>query len=289
MQLACAELFSDAEASALAGEAVAAVADASLLTGVSAIAARQGGVLECAWSAGGQPEPYFGSPLYVSIISNAEQDFAASRPSPNPACSVATDNSYCATGQLVNGYWMAAQLSSRTVGTNSGLTVESIAASWDAAIQKIVGLIEGAGQPLDPWVAPAGTFTGAFCDSHDPGQAYVPQSPVAAAAARVARSCGVGNEWYVSIVPGGAWALPIMAQTLPPADKEVGNWTPFDVPGAEVALRACGEYCMAIISVGGSAVSVSTGTYIDYVPMPPDAIPFDDAARSILAEILAAG
>lgn len=285
--LTCADLFSETEASALVGHSVVAVAPGALLNSAWRIAAQQGGALSCAWAAPDQRGNYFGYPLDVIIIDSTEQEYAARYVDDSvPTCDVSATTSYCRTEVLAGGYWASAKLSSRTVGTDSGLTVDSLAESWNSAIATLSSKVGSAGTPRELWVAPSTSVTGAFCDGKSALPADDYTTPLQIATARVVVQCSTADDWWVVVVPGGAWALPAIAQALPQAGREMEYWRVVDFPGTDIALQACGESCAVLVSVGGSAVSVSTA---EFSGAAAGDVTFDDAARAFLPNVIAAG
>jgi hypothetical protein len=280
LPLECDDLFSDAAASAAVGQPVQSVDPASLVNNITSIEALQGGLLQCAWDPAGKWDWHHA--LSIRVLGDAEQDYAGRTTGDDQQGCYSVDAfaSYCLTDALVGGYWV--QLVSRSVGTDGGRTQELADPAWASAVEAVTTAVSAAGAPRDPWVAPSGAFTGAICDGLGDPQVWPITNLVEAAASRTpTESCVTADGWRIDIVPGGAWALPGMAETLPPANYEVGSWQPLDGTGSDVALWACGDGCYAIASVGGSAVSV-TGP----ISVPEEFVP---AASLLLQQVIAAG
>jgi hypothetical protein len=138
--------------------------------------------------------------------------------------------------------------------------------------------------PRTAWVEPTGVLKGAYCapsdlsDYTDSLKSYPAQLDTIALL-RVAPALCHG----VLIVPGGAWALPLMIQTPPKVNYMLDPLTDTSIPGMDSAVSACGGGgCDAIGSIDGSAVEISNydmTTMTDFLPY----------ASALAAKIRAAG
>lgn len=280
LPLTCADLFTASTASAAVGQQVQPQDATTLLNDSSSIAARQAGMLDCAWDPAGDWR--WKHVLSLSVLGDADEEFAARVGGEDQDGCYFVDEaqSYCLSNVLIDGYWVA--LSSVSVGSSEGRTQEAADAAWATAVSSLSAAVSSADAPRAAWVPPTGTFTGAVCNDLEPAQVWPITSVQEAAARRVALpTCATGDGWTIQVIPGGAWALPDMAATLPQSAYEIGAWQGFAVPGADTALWACGDGCHALASIGGSTV---------YIQGPVD-VPeeFVAAAQAEFATVVAAG
>lgn len=277
LPLACADLFSAEEASALVLEEVSVIEDESSVRNLSAIAARQAGLLYCRWGGEDATDNSPNFRLDVSILPDAAEAFdvgvwqvddgatvypAGSTTSEYRCYQILESYGACFVNVLVDGFWARAELSNR--GEESGFTSAVADTTLMSIVDTLTAAIEGAAAPRAAWEPPAGALSGAIC-----GGGTVPAGtgeslryPEFVAHDRVVRpECTVtgasGTSYGLTVVVGGAWALPTMMEELRSPWYEVGPLAPVQLAGVEHAAYGCLAFCYVVADVGSSALSIS--------------------------------
>lgn len=258
--LSCDDFLTDEAASQVTQQPVVAREPAMLLNDLSNATLAQVGVLTCAWAPVGSVD--FRSTLTITVLASADSDYAAASEyfTPGP-CQVDVAIYNCIGDVLVDGYWLQAYTYSRDDVPER--TLESATARWTEFLDSVQATLASAGPPRAAWVAPDSGFSLAYCDGRETTE-YPPRGALGSWAAERAdsgRGCWTAWDGYVGLVRGSSWAVAEMARALPAAGVEMGRWQTVDVAGADLALVASGEVCMAVVSVGVDALQFSTADF----------------------------
>jgi hypothetical protein len=263
----------------------------SFVNNLRAIALRQVGALSCTWGGEGRTDNSYNQTVDLTILPDADAAFDQGVWQVDDGAIVYPDGSttseyrcqplfgdvaYCTANVLLNGYWAQAWVQA------DNQTDESITAGMRSLVDTLTTRIGAAGVPRPAWVVPEGSLTGAYCDQ----PVDVGSSPYPASAVGLVRSgafaCTSPEGADVTILPGGGWGVPLAQGTRP--YYSVSEFAPFDILGADYALWGCGDGCAALVSVGGSAVSITTqydgaSTVEQFTPL----------VTTIVADVTAAG
>lgn len=282
LPLTCDELVPLADAQAAVGYPVELRESEGYVASPVSIAALQAGILSCVWGGEDRTDNSYDQTLTIDVLPDAVQAWDAGVWQIDDGAVVYPDGSttseylcqqvfdggtvgavaYCDGNVLVDGYW-------------ARFHVQAIVADDAAAASVMRGLLDSlavrladAGPATPAWVPPAGALTGAACAPW-PGPEYVSSPEFVAAARAGMRRCD--GEVQVAVVPGGAWAVPLLEGRRPNYSVTLAA---VDVPGTDLALAGCGDGCTAIVSVGGSALSLSADVYSldEFLPLLPAAI-----------------
>lgn len=273
--------------------------ESSSPVGITDIAARQRGILACTWGGTDQKDGFYNESLTVTVVPDASAEFATDFPKTDTAtdptatntagsqsaygCYTGIDPLLCVADMLAGSDWVTVQLQ------NQRGTVLSRAAESQKVQQVLTSVATSLSRAtaLAPWVPPPGPALG-FCTSPtnlDQVRSAVKSSDfisappeLGAADARTLAqfedtfaqcewglptftSGGPGQLAYllVSMLRGGAWALPAMTQS-PPTDWQFGQYAPISIPGTTSAILACNPTdCAAIVAIGSTAVEIEVG------------------------------
>ena len=277
--LACGDVLTEAEASAVVQQPVVLRDVGTTLYNLVPVAGIQAGMLMCEWAPAG--DVGFRSALSVWVLSDAATEFTetetAGDSSPD-GCIVDPGISRCSVNKLVGDYWLQAFTYSRAELPDR--TAEAATTLWDGFVGEATALLESAGPSVEPWTPPASTFRLAHCDGLPQAERYPSHNARVAATQRAPLTSCISSDYQLDLLSGGAWAMPLIAAALPAAGSEMGAWMPWSVPGADAALRADGEVCAALITVGTDLLQVSTASLCS---------DFEANGPARIAEIIAAG
>ena len=291
LPLACADLLSEAEAQALTGAPVTLKEDESFVDNLRSMALRQVGALSCTWGGEELTDNSYNQTVDLTVLPDADAAFDEGVWQVDDGAIVYPEGSttseylcqplydgiaYCTANVLLNGYWAQAWVQA------DNQTEESITSGMRSLVDTLTTRMGAAGAPRPAWVSPEGSLTGAYCGR----PVDVGPPPVRAMAVGFVRSgalaCTSPNGAEVIILPAGAWGVPIAQGTR--AFYAVSEFAPFDVPGADFALWGCGDGCSALVSVGGSAVSIYA--FYDLASTVEQLTPL---VTTIVADVTAAG
>jgi hypothetical protein len=294
--MACDDDLSDVEISKLIGSTVKLHEDASTPpANVDDIVERQLGVLHCAWRGDSPPDAGTVDGLTLSIEPDGATDFAKSIPEfaqqgqANTTAITAGEPSYtgcsasggynCNGDMLTSGYWVSVSMIDSVPKAVPLATAK--ARLRQVLTELITGLAE-AGKPVAAW-KPASGSASTFCSA--PGSTAAVQRAFASKGLQPDRSddpptsaaddesgfdfavcswfdqgsapAGQVGEVDVSVVQGGAWAIPAMV-AAPPTMWLVGKYRAVTIPGASGAVLGCGDdTCDAIVGLDGNAVGIT--------------------------------
>jgi hypothetical protein len=161
----------------------------------------------------------------------------------------------CRVNLLVENYWVHGDV---LVAGGTKVDTTSAQAGARAFLDRMAAVVPTT-TPRPAWVAAGEVLAGRYCAKSDLSMysdslKYRPAQLDVIAFLRAAPIYCDG----VTIVPGGAWAVPMMAATAPPLISMIGVLAPSPIAGMDSAVAACGGGgCEAIGSMQGSAVEVS--------------------------------
>ncbi len=289
LPLTCDGLLSDSEASEVVQYGVSLKVDAETIYRPYQVGAHQVGATLCWWGAENKTDNNWDQHVQVTILPGADQDWQSGvwqvddgaivypdgSTTSEYLCSQVLDYySKCIANLLVNGYW--AQVDVQSIGISDGRTAESAAASMRTVLDLFAARIAAAAEPRAAWVEPAGSLKGSYCTESAP--AILTHAMYVAATRAGYVTCST-EGWNVAVQPGGAWAIPhLVGQDFSYALK---NAQPATLEGADGGAWACGDGCMGVYAVNGSAVSISGDVR--------DEPTFSAKAAEILAAVVAAG
>lgn len=282
LPLTCDELVPRADAQAAVGYPVELREREGDIASPVSIAALQAGILSCVWGGEDRTDNSYDQTLTIDVLPDAVQawdvgvwqidDGAVVYPDGSTTseylCQQVFDGgtvgavAYCDGNVLVGGYW-------------ARFHVQALVADDAAAAAVMRGLLDSlaarladAGPATPAWVPPAGALTGAACAPW-PGPEYVSSPEFVAAARAGMRRCD--GEVQVAVIPAGAWAVPLIDGRRPSYSITLA---PVEVPGTDAAQAGCGDGCMAIVAVHGSALALSADVYTldEFLPLLPSAI-----------------
>jgi hypothetical protein len=314
LPVTCADVLSDQAASDILGVPVQLKVNETTIRNIFSIATRQAGLLSCVWGGQYKTDNMWDDHIELDVLPNAAAEYDAGVWKVDDGATPYTvgdiseylcpyadgTQSWCTANLLVNGYW--AQMNSMSGAP--GITIETAEHGMAMLLDSLAATIGGAGKPAPAWAPPSGAITGAFCGDvagstatmqaafalpglySDP---YNPPPPYGASDVASQRSGEKDCTWsssdqgrvFVRVVPGGAWAFPAMAASPPKTSYALPAMAPVTVSGTEAAFVACGDGCSALLSIGGSTVSVGVDN--------PDQAAFEVALPAVAAAILAAG
>ena len=248
------------------------------------IAVLQVGGMQCAWGGRNMTDATWDTGVTLAVLPDATADFTAWEADPSaPHAVTGTLGDFsgltCESTGDASGDWCAGDV---LVGTSwISFTVDDIGGAAGAGVSTtatvigaVVDAVRGAGPARSNWTPPTDAVTGIeFCTQSTTASEilgapvgpidadFAPAPDLALVASNRADVSGCdftdasSRRFTVSTLPAGAWALPIVA-AAPPLWTLLGRPTPFDVSGTDGALRACGDGCQALVSVGGSLLQV---------------------------------
>lgn len=273
LQFECGDLFTDAEASALASSPVTLRKSQDDVLSIVDIATIQAGLVSCDW--GGDVKTrdavlnsgidVWDQGFTVEILPDGADAYAAFQPALAGAAPyvegaasgeyLCTDTSGTATSSLCRANVLVGDYQVRVDMSFAGNGGPDVA---DPAVRSVLATVTEAvasSVSATEWTAPADALQGTICA----GATSYPSRPDFA---RVGwTDCPVSDEWTVSVVPGGSWALPLTA-SAPELRWDILSTAPITIAGADWATWGCGTegvppHCYALVSGGGSAVGIA--------------------------------
>lgn len=288
LPLACSDLFTDDAASSIVGAPVDLKVGDGRLRNDAVAAALQGGVLSCIWGGEGTTDNAWNESITLDVLPDADADFdtgvwqvddgAVVYPDGQLSeylCSGYPGLATCSANVLVDGYWAKAIVSSQTANAPQMMTL----------IDRLREQLAGAGPARQEWAPPTDVLQGAYCGPQPAPEQYELSSPADIGARRAGEvTCQPSEGWIVSVLPGGAWSVPLIAAYGGSPYGGVLPVVPTEISGADESYWgdvAWGGQQWALVSVGGSAVSI--------FGVGEDRADFDAQATEILAAVVAAG
>jgi hypothetical protein len=268
--------------------------ETSLRGGTYSIATLQAGLFDCVWGGTGRTDNGWDDYVEIKALPDAASDYDTGVMKVDDGavvytagthseylCGVYETYSACHANLLIDNYWVHAEI--WATGSSSGMTASSAEAGARAVLDRMAALVP-ATSPRPAWMTPSGALTGAYCPTSDVSSdaESLKTSPAALEIIARLRAMPVRCE-DVMIVPGGAWALPILSRTLPSIPWYEDPLTQVPIPAMDSALAVCSlNGCLAIGAIAGSAVQIST----DSITTMPEFLTYASAKA---AEIRAAG
>lgn len=307
LPLACSDLFSAEEASALVLEDLAVVVDETLARNSGEIRLRQAGMLGCVWG-GERSTSSWWQKLEVRILADAEAEFdvgvwqiddgavvyPAGSTTSEYLCPYVDDRELqCFANVLVNGFWAHAEL--QNIGGSGGLTQAIAEESMRTIVNRLTERMAQAGPGRPAWAPPVDALRGQICGGQVADrdvESVDLRNPESVVWSRTAEpecelTAASGIDYSVTVYVGGGWALPRMVERLEHPGGLVSLPRRIDIEGVEFAWAACGENCLATFEVGSSAVTVYSSVASREAGLTDDEFVADVA--SLVPHILAAG
>lgn len=296
--VACTSILDNARAAALIGKPVVYSRDASTLPkDIRSIAERQYGSLDCLWAGPDVTDGAFVESVGVTITPDASAAYQHSVPEIEKEAgeevtlrNVAGDQSeisctndlgvFCDSNMLVGQFWTDVTLFAP--GTTSTATAGT---QLKSVLVTIAGLLRSA-QAAPAW-NPPGTLPDFCDDSHsnastaamntalasrayawDPGETVAPTAATWEQYTSQFASCGFTSttgSLRVSLLQGGAWAMPLLLADTKKDALGRGPFTTLDIPGVGTAAYDCtGQSggCQALVADGSNLV----GFDLPYAP-----------------------
>jgi hypothetical protein len=314
LPLGCADLIGLPEVQEnIPGETLAvSIDEASAPAGPEWAAFMSSGGLRCVWGGSGRTDGGYDHGLALAIIGDgatAFETWAAEVSIPvtwtidafGDRSMTHCDESYlngCYGGLVVDGYWI-----DFSVRESVDRSVAQADGRLAALLGRVVAAVRGAGGPTPAWIPPADAFSGeAFCSDPAPIAAALglPADAVSVQvvgaddahqtsegvrrAGRVSCTWGTSSTAYaasVSTIPGGAWLMKrYLADPEIPISALQGPWQPVALPGTDAAILSCGDGCMTLMIIDGSAVYLSLAETYDIAPATEQAAAFSGAGAS---------
>lgn len=265
LPITCADVFSDSAASDLIYSAISLKIDQATVRNIYEASGLQAGLFQCIWGGQNKTDNSWDQTIGLDVLPNATAAFDAgvwqvddgavvypdgSTTSEYLCTQVGANYAQCFANVLLNGYWAHAWVS--TGDGDEPLTQDGMEASMRAIVDRLTAVIGSAGKPRVPWIVPSHALTGAFC-------AGQPINGTVATQRTGALGCDYAPSINVGILPGGAWAVASVQANGKMPNWSVSTFEPTPVAGADLALWGCGDGCYALLSVGGSAVSIDDG------------------------------
>jgi hypothetical protein len=274
LPITCADAFSDSAASALIYSPITLKIDQNTVRNVYEASGLQSGLFHCIWGGQNKTDNSWDQSIDLDILPNAAAAFDGGVWQVNDGAVVYPDGSttseylcdyvdtnyaQCFANVLVGGYW--AHATARTGDSGVQLTQAGMEASMRSIVDRLTAVLTSAGKGRDSWVPPSYTLTGAICAGQPLNGGFA--GPVPAEAVATQRSgalgCSYSQAVNLGILPGGAWAVASVQASGKMPNWSVSTFEPTPVAGADLALWGCGDGCYALLSVGGSAVSIDDG------------------------------
>jgi hypothetical protein len=294
LPLSCAELLPLARVqSHLSDPVTIHVDETHLPPSLDDMAVVAAGGTECVWGGQYMTDSTYDTGVSLAILPEAASAFAASEANVGGdgyvSNTIGDGSSYqctstgesggdwCTGDALVSGYWV------------SFLINDSNGPSGDTAVTgtmaEVVAAIRAAGPERSNWTPPAsdldperwctatdaaariGTVTGGAVSRTD----YEPRLGIRGIAAERAKVTGCiwitgqGGYFAVVTIPGGAWAIPMLADA-PPMWTLIGPPSTLSLTGSTGAVRGCGDHCEAMIGIGTDLVDISQAADSDVSP-----------------------
>jgi hypothetical protein len=292
LPLDCASIFTDEAATAIVGVPVRLVVNETTLRGIDSVAARQSGLLKCIWGGETRTDNGWDDHLELTVLPNAAADYDKGVMKVDDGavdytagtlseylCRVYESGGECRANLLVNNYWVHGDV---LVAGGSTMDFNAAESGSRAFLDRMAALVPST-TARPAWVVPSGALTGAYCTPADLSvytdhlKTFPADLEIIALLRTAATRCD-----GVRVVPGGAWAVPVMAASPPPLISMLGILAPTPIAGMDSAVAACGAFCEAIGVINGSAVEISVNDKMSMAD-------FIAYASAKAAEIRAAG
>lgn len=289
----CDALFNTASATAIVGHSVVEMMNEKTPpTDTASALERQRGILDCSWLSGEESTDGDAVMLQVVIAPDAaagyDSNVAAIYQSPPDAENTAGDASEyscdpdngCGADMKVDGYWVSLTWYNSLATVVPSVT--AMGASTQLALTTIAAAVKGT-NPSAAWKPPVAVLPD-FCDaatstaavesafsSTNVAEYSEPPSPQSASDYSATNDDFEDCTWspvvsganaivvHVSIIRGGAWALPEIAKS--PPDSGDAPYVPMTVPGATQAFESCAAVnsaCTVELNADGNLVEIST-------------------------------